>query len=63
MQKIIDTMGQPRHYGPSRQVRQEEKKGEDDERLKREAQKNAEENKRSTHWEEWVGTKGAVKTD
>uniref|UniRef100_A0A3Q4BSN9 Uncharacterized protein n=1 Tax=Mola mola TaxID=94237 RepID=A0A3Q4BSN9_MOLML len=59
MQKIIDTMGQPRHYGPSRQVRQEEKKGEDDERLKREAQKNAEENKRSTHWEEW--TKGLEK--
>ncbi|XP_076605014.1 adenylate kinase 7 [Chaetodon auriga] len=64
MQKICDTVGQPRNYGPSSQEVEEEEKRKAEERLRREAQQNAEEERkeaeearhRAARWEEW--TKG-----
>lgn len=63
MQKIFDTVGQPRNYGPSSQDGQEEKMGEAEERMRREAQENVEEKRRATRWEEWVGAKGGAESE
>ncbi|XP_070835539.1 adenylate kinase 7 [Chaetodon trifascialis] len=64
LQKICDTVGQPRNYGPSSQEVEEEEMRKAEERLRREAQQNAEEERReaeearhrAARWEEW--TKG-----
>ncbi len=63
MQKIVDTVGQPRNFGPSDQEVEEEERRKAAERLKREAQEKAEEERREAEearhrnacWEEWVG--------
>lgn len=64
MQKILDTVGQPRNYGPSSQEVEEEERRKAEERMRREAQERAEEESReaeearhrAARWEEWVGT-------
>ncbi|XP_027134488.1 adenylate kinase 7 [Larimichthys crocea] len=64
MQKIFDTVGQPRNYGPSSQEVEEEERRKAEERMRREAQERAEEERkeaeetrqRTACWEEW--TKG-----
>uniref|UniRef100_A0A8C2XIR8 Adenylate kinase 7b n=1 Tax=Cyclopterus lumpus TaxID=8103 RepID=A0A8C2XIR8_CYCLU len=61
MQKIIDTVGQPRNYGPASQELEEEERRKAEENMRREAQEKAEEERRETeeaehraaHWEEW----------
>lgn len=66
MQKIFDTMGQPRNYGPSSQEVQEEERRKTEQRMRREAQEKAEEEQReaeeaeqrAARWEEWVRTGG-----
>ncbi|XP_041809761.1 adenylate kinase 7 isoform X2 [Chelmon rostratus] len=62
MQKIFDTVGQPRNYGPSSQEVEEEEMRKAEERMRREAQENAEEERReaeearqrAARWEEWT---------
>ncbi|XP_034419511.1 adenylate kinase 7 [Cyclopterus lumpus] len=62
MQKIIDTVGQPRNYGPASQELEEEERRKAEENMRREAQEKAEEERRETeeaehraaHWEEWT---------
>lgn len=55
IQKIYDTIGQPRNYGPSPDEEQEEQKEDDsEERLRREALEKAEEERRASQWQEWV---------
>uniref|UniRef100_A0A8C4FGG7 Adenylate kinase 7b n=1 Tax=Dicentrarchus labrax TaxID=13489 RepID=A0A8C4FGG7_DICLA len=64
MQKIFDTVGQPRNYGPSSQEVEEEQRRKAEERMRREALEDAEQERkeaeearlRVAHWEEW--TKG-----
>lgn len=64
MQKIFDTVGQPRNYGPSSQEVVEEERRKAEKKMRREAQEKAEEERReaenarhrATRWEEWVGT-------
>lgn len=66
MQKIYNTLGKPRNYGPSIQEVEEEKRRTTEERLGREALERAQEEQReveeagcrAARWEEWVGTKG-----
>ncbi|XP_044023748.1 adenylate kinase 7 isoform X2 [Siniperca chuatsi] len=62
MQKIFDTVGQPRNYGPSSQEVEEEERRGAEERMRREAQEKAEKERREAEearhraalWEEWV---------
>lgn len=62
MQKIFDTVGQPRNYGPSSQAVEEEERRKTEERMRRETQEKAEEERReaeearhrAARWEEWV---------
>lgn len=61
MQKIFDTVGQPRNYGPSSQDGQGEKRGEAEEMMMREDKENAEEKRQAARWEEWVGTEYGVR--
>ncbi|KAM9341251.1 adenylate kinase 7 [Symphorus nematophorus] len=64
MQKIFDTVGQPRNYGPSTQEVEEEERRKVEERMRREAQEKAEKERReaeearhrAARWGEW--TKG-----
>ncbi len=64
MQRIFDTVGQPRNYGPSSQEVEEEESRKAEEKMRREALENAEEERReaeearhrAARWEEWVGT-------
>uniref|UniRef100_A0A3Q0RZS9 Adenylate kinase 7b n=1 Tax=Amphilophus citrinellus TaxID=61819 RepID=A0A3Q0RZS9_AMPCI len=61
MQKVFDTVGQPRNYGPSSEEVMKEERRKADERLRREAQHRAEEKRveaeeardRAAHWDEW----------
>lgn len=65
MQKIFDTVGKPRNYGPSTQEVQEGNRRKVEEKMRREAQEREEEEQReaeearhrAARWEEWVGTK------
>ncbi|XP_008285255.1 adenylate kinase 7 [Stegastes partitus] len=65
MQKIFDTVGQPRNYGPSSQEvveKEEEERKKAEQRMSREAQDRAEEEQReaedaklrAVRWEEWI---------
>lgn len=62
MQKVFDTVGQPRNYGPSSEEVMEEERRKADERLRREAQDRAEAERmeaaeardRAARWDEWV---------
>ncbi|XP_051795523.1 adenylate kinase 7 isoform X3 [Acanthochromis polyacanthus] len=63
MQKIVDTVGQPRNYGPSsREVEEEEERRKAEQRIRREIQERAEEEQkeaeearsRAERWEEWI---------
>ncbi|XP_031136330.1 adenylate kinase 7 isoform X1 [Sander lucioperca] len=62
MQKIFDTVGQPRNYGPSSQEVEEEERRKAEEKMRREAQQKAEEERReaeearhrAAYWEEWT---------
>lgn len=55
IQKIYDTIGQPRNYDPSPQEEQEEQKEDDgEEQARREAQEKAEEERRAARWQDWV---------
>ncbi|XP_030574781.1 adenylate kinase 7 [Archocentrus centrarchus] len=62
MQKVFDTVGQPRNYGPSSEEVMKEERRKADERLRREAQHRAEEERveaeeardRAAHWDEWT---------
>lgn len=55
IQKIYDTIGLPRNYGPSPQEEQEEQREDDDEeRFRRQALEKAEEERRTSQWQEWV---------
>ncbi|KAM7376765.1 hypothetical protein PAMP_006473 [Pampus punctatissimus] len=62
MQKIFDTVGRPRNYGPSSQEVQQEERRKAEQRMRTEAQDNAEEERRkaeeagqrAAHWEEWA---------
>lgn len=57
IQKIYDTIGQPRNYGPSPQEEQEEQREDDgEERARREALEKAEEERRAARWQDWVRT-------
>ncbi|XP_037652087.1 adenylate kinase 7 isoform X2 [Sebastes umbrosus] len=64
MQKILDTVGRPRNYGPRSQEVEEEERRKAEEKMSREAQEEAEEERReaeeaehrAARWEEW--TKG-----
>lgn len=66
MQKILDTLGQPRNYGPSCREVEEEERRKAEERMKREEQERAEQESReeeeATHraasWDQWVGNAG-----
>lgn len=61
MQKIYDTIGQPRNYGPSGQEEQEEQREDDvEERIRREALEKAEEERRASQWKEWVCSMGGI---
>lgn len=61
MQKIYDTIGQPRNYGPSGQEEQEEQREDDvEERIRREALEKAEEERRASQWKEWVRSMGGI---
>lgn len=61
MQKIYDTIGQPRNYGPSGQEEQEEHREDDvEERIRREALEKAEEERRASQWKEWVRSVGGI---
>uniref|UniRef100_A0A672YDF1 Adenylate kinase 7b n=1 Tax=Sphaeramia orbicularis TaxID=375764 RepID=A0A672YDF1_9TELE len=61
IQKILDTVGQPRNYGTSIQEVKEEEKKRTERRMRQEAQEKAEEEQRETkeaqqraqRWEEW----------
>ncbi|CAK6969990.1 adenylate kinase 7 [Scomber scombrus] len=61
MQKIFDTVGLPRNYGPSSQEVQEEERRKTEQRMRREAREKAEEERREAEeaeqraerWEEW----------
>ncbi|KAM7404119.1 hypothetical protein PAMA_004510 [Pampus argenteus] len=61
MQKIFDTVGRPRNYGPSSQEVQQEERRKAEQRMRREAQDKAEEEQReakeaglrAARWEEW----------
>ncbi|XP_045919021.1 adenylate kinase 7 isoform X1 [Micropterus dolomieu] len=63
-QKIFDTVGQPRNYGPSKQELEREERRKAEERMRREVQDKAEEERReaeearhrAANWDEW--TKG-----
>ncbi|KAK5916227.1 hypothetical protein CgunFtcFv8_011234 [Champsocephalus gunnari] len=63
MQKILDTLGQPRNYGPSCREVEEEERRKAEERMKREEQERAEQESReeeeATHraasWDQWAG--------
>ncbi|KAF1374371.1 hypothetical protein PFLUV_G00228370 [Perca fluviatilis] len=62
MQKIFDTVGKPRNYGPSSQEVEEVERRKAEEKIRREAQEKAEEERReaaeakyrAAHWEEWT---------
>ncbi|KAL7379819.1 hypothetical protein ABVT39_006530 [Epinephelus coioides] len=62
MQKIFDTVGQPRNYGPSSQEVEEGERRKAEERMRREAQEKAEEERweaeeakqGAAHWEQWT---------
>ncbi|XP_034714380.1 adenylate kinase 7 [Etheostoma cragini] len=62
MQKIFDTVGQPRNYGPSSQEVEEEERRKAEEKTRREVQGKAEEERReleeakhrAARWEEWT---------
>ncbi|XP_054469711.1 adenylate kinase 7 isoform X2 [Anoplopoma fimbria] len=64
MQKIFDTVGQPRNYGPSSQEVEEEERRKAEEKMRREAQERAEYERKDKEdakhsaalWEEWVCT-------
>ncbi|XP_018553227.1 adenylate kinase 7 isoform X3 [Lates calcarifer] len=64
MQKICDTVGKPRNYGPSSQEVEEEARRKTEEKMRKEAQERAQEEQkeeeearqRAARWEEW--TKG-----
>lgn len=61
MQKIYDTIGEPRNYGPSGQEEQEEQREDDvEERIRREALEKAEEERRASQWKEWVRSVGGI---
>lgn len=63
MQKVFDTVGKHRNYGPSIREVKEDDRREAQEKMWREAQERAEEERweaeetrlRATRWEEWVG--------
>ncbi|KAK1894346.1 Adenylate kinase 7 [Dissostichus eleginoides] len=63
MQKILDTLGQPRNYGPSCREVEEEERRKAEERMKREEQEREEQERReeeeATHraasWDQWTG--------
>lgn len=62
MQKICDTVGKPRNYGPSSQEVEEEARRKTEEKMRKEAQERAQEEQkeeeetrqRAARWEEWV---------
>ncbi|XP_059209329.1 adenylate kinase 7 [Centropristis striata] len=62
MQKIFDTVGKPRNYGPSSQEVEEEERKQAEEKMRREAQEEAEKERkeeeeakqRAARWEEWT---------
>ncbi|XP_063765766.1 adenylate kinase 7 isoform X2 [Eleginops maclovinus] len=66
MQKILDTLGQPRNYGPGCHEVEEEERRKAEERMRREDQERAEQERReeeeATHraacWDEWAGLEG-----
>ncbi|KAF3844332.1 hypothetical protein F7725_007495 [Dissostichus mawsoni] len=62
MQKILDTLGQPRNYGPSCREVEEEERRKAEERMKREEREGGageEEEEEATHraasWDQWTG--------
>lgn len=57
MQKIYDTIGPPRNYGPSPQEEQEEQSEDNaEERARQEALESAEEESRRSKWQDWVSS-------